>query len=43
MLACDDCKVFFFSIEGLLEHNKWCIGYKPIERVNGKRKSTILM
>jgi hypothetical protein len=44
MLQCIDCKVFFFGEDGLNEHkNKWCIGYKPLEVVHGKRKSKVFM
>jgi hypothetical protein len=32
MLECLNCHVFFFTPDGLLEHQaKWCIGYKPME------------
>ena len=42
MLECVDCHVYFFTVEGLREHDKLCIGYKPQDDY-GERKSTILM
>lgn len=43
MLKCIKCFSFFFEIEGLKEHDKYCIGYCPNEVVNVKRKRKIFM
>jgi hypothetical protein len=31
MIECKYCNIFFFTQEGLKEHNKICIGYNPIK------------
>ncbi len=29
MIHCDECGVYFFTIEGRTEHDRYCIGYNP--------------
>jgi len=29
MIQCDECEVYFFLKESLLEHTGYCIGYNP--------------
>ena len=39
MYQCPDCKVFFFLIKSLKEHQEtWCIGYVPNNINRGTEK-----
>jgi len=38
MFKCTDCEAWFFTKDGVHNHNNYCIGYKPKELINNERK-----